>query len=94
LRAGQLVDDKTVIGVVNKIKQDPKYAAHLGLILDGIPRTLVQAKMLKEAGVKIDLVINFFNREEILLQKLMGRRVCPSCQKNYNVADINTPDGY
>jgi adenylate kinase family enzyme len=61
------VDDKTVIGVVNKIKQDPKYAAHLGLILDGIPRTLVQAKMLKEAGVKIDLVINFFNREEILL---------------------------
>ena len=43
---------------------------------------------------KIDLVLNFFNRDEILMEKLMGRRVCPSCSKNYNVADINTADGY
>ena len=42
----------------------------------------------------IDLVINFFSREEVLLEKLMGRRVCPSCHKNYNVAHINTDDGY
>ena len=42
----------------------------------------------------MDLVINFFNREDILLQKLMSRRVCPECGKNYNIADINTPDGY
>ena len=44
--------------------------------------------------MKIDLVVNFFNRDEILIQKLMGRRVCPACGKNYNIADINTPDGY
>lgn len=25
---------------------------------------------------------------------MMGRRVCPSCGKNYNTANINTPDGY
>lgn len=43
---------------------------------------------------KIDLVINFFSREEILVEKLMGRRVCPSCGTNYNVANINTSDGY
>lgn len=66
----------------------------MGLILDGVPRTLPQARMMKEAGIKIDLIINFFNREDILLQKLMSRRVCPSCGRNYNIADINTPDGY
>ena len=42
----------------------------------------------------MDLVFNFFNRDEILVEKLMGRRVCPSCNQNYNVASINTPDGY
>jgi len=66
----------------------------MGLIYDGVPRTLPQARMMKDSGIKIDLIINFFNREEILLQKLMSRRVCPSCGKNYNIADINTPDGY
>jgi adenylate kinase len=94
LRSGQLVDDQTVIDVVLKIKKDPKYGQHLGLILDGVPRTIKQAKMLKDAGVRVDLIINFFNREEILLEKLMGRRVCPSCSRNYNIADINTADGY
>jgi adenylate kinase len=44
--------------------------------------------------LKIDLVINFFNRDEILVQKLMGRRVCPNCHKNFNVASIKTDDGY
>jgi adenylate kinase len=79
---------------VKNIKASPEFTKHMGLILDGVPRTLNQASMLSESGFKIDLIINFFNREEILLQKLMGRRVCPSCQKNYNVADINTADGY
>ena len=94
LKSGQFVDDKTVIDVVHQIKKDPKYAKHMGLILDGVPRTLNQAKMLRDGGVKVDLIINFFNREEILIQKLAGRRVCPSCSRNYNIADINTPDGY
>ena len=88
------MDDDTVIGVVKTIKQDQKYAKHLGLILDGVPRTINQAKMLRDTGVKIDLIINFFNREEVLLQKLMGRRVCPCCSRNYNIATIKTTDGY
>jgi adenylate kinase len=44
--------------------------------------------------VSIDLVVNFLLREEILVAKLMGRRICPSCNNNYNVTDINTSDGY
>ena len=59
---------------------------------DGVPRTLHQAQMMREF-LSIDLVINFFNRDDILLEKLMSRRVCPSCNRNYNIADINR-DGY
>ena len=94
MRSGKLVDDQTVIDVINNVKKDNKYSKHLGLILDGVPRTMLQARMLRDSGTKIDLVINFYNREEVLLQKLMGRRVCPSCNRNYNIAEINTDDGY
>jgi len=38
--------------------------------------------------------MNFTNRDDILMEKMMGRRVCPECNKNFNVADINTEDGY
>lgn len=64
----------------------------MGMIFDGVPRTLHQAEMMRKF-MKIDLVINFFNRDDILLEKLMSRRVCPSCNKNYNIANINR-DGY
>ncbi len=47
------------------------------LILDGMPRTVSQAEMLEEDNMKVDLIFNFVNRDDILLEKLMGRRVCP-----------------
>ncbi|CDW73523.1 adenylate kinase [Stylonychia lemnae] len=92
LRSGKLVNDQTVIDVVKNIKLSKKFDQHQGMQFDGVPRTLNQAKMMSEF-LKIDLVINFFNRDDILLEKLMSRRVCPSCSKNYNVANINR-DGY
>ena len=43
---------------------------------------------------QIDLVLNFFNKPEVLVQKLAGRRICPCCNKNFNVADVHTECGY
>ena len=42
----------------------------------------------------VDLVLNFFNKEEVLIQKLAGRRVCPLCNKNFNFANVHTECGY
>ena len=39
--------------------------------------------------MKVDAVINFFNIDEIVIAKIMGRRVCPDCNKNFNVTDID-----
>lgn len=44
--------------------------------------------------MNVDLVVNFFNKEEVLIQKLAGRRICPACNKNFNIADVNTECGY
>ena len=62
-------------------------------MLDGMPRTLAQAERLSEMRIPINLVLNFVHRDDILLEKLMGRRVCPACNRNYNVAHIDR-DGY
>ena len=40
------------------------------------------------------MIINFQCRDEILIKKMLGRRMCPACNKNFNVADIVTEDGY
>jgi adenylate kinase len=98
LSSGQLVDDQIVIDIVRQLKENPEtfmggqYMDTAGLILDGVPRTVKQAEMLSEF-TEVDLILNFVNREDILVQKLCGRRVCPDCNKNFNIADVNT-DGY
>ncbi|GLC40765.1 hypothetical protein PLESTB_000024900 [Pleodorina starrii] len=63
-----------------------------GFILDGYPRTAAQAEQLLKTA-DIGLVLNLSLREEVLVQKCMGRRLCRHCGKNYNVADIHLPAG-
>jgi adenylate kinase len=88
-----------VVNIIRNLKDQPKtfmngkFVGTKGQILDGIPQTLFLARML-DAFANIDLVLNFFNKDEVLIQKLAGRRVCPSCNKNFNVAVIQTDCGY
>ena len=42
----------------------------------------------------IDVVVNFIHRDEMILAKTMGRRVCPDCGKGFNIAYFRTDDGY
>lgn len=55
---------------------------------DGYPRTVQQAKDL-DAAQKVSRVINITLPEDVLITKLLGRRVCGDCGKNYNVAAIH-----
>ena len=99
INSGKFVDDQIVVDIIKNLQMNSstfmngEYAGVPGLILDGVPRTLKQAEMLDEIS-NVDLVINFFNKDEVLLQKLAGRRVCPCCNKNFNLADVNTECGY
>ncbi len=85
LKEGKLVPDEIVIEVVKeRIKNLNNF------ILDGFPRTVKQAKALDKI-VKIDAIIKINAHEEILIEKISGRRICsnPKCDGNYNVADIH-----
>lgn len=60
------------------------------IILDGYPRTLIQAQEFeKEYKRNIDLVLNINQDKDIIIKKLLGRRNCSQCSAAYNVTDIN-----
>jgi len=82
MEAGKLVPDEIVIGIVKErlSKEDCKN----GFILDGFPRTLEQAKALEEFA-RVDFVINIEVPEEILVERITGRRSCPKCGAVYHV---------
>lgn len=84
---GALVPDEVTNGIVEErlSKEDCKN----GFLLDGFPRTIPQAKALQEITTrlnqKLDYVIHVDVPEEKLLERLTGRRVCPTCGATYHV---------
>ena len=86
---GQLVPDDVTIKIVEDRLQQPD--AKNGAILDGFPRTVVQADKLKEIlankGEKVDITINLVTPEEELIERIVNRRVCSNqeCKAVYNL---------
>eukprot|EP00943_MAST-04B_sp_MAST-4B-sp1_P003413 g3413.t1 len=66
-----------------------------GFILDGFPRSLNQAERLDAEIGGLSGVINVCLDEDIILQKLLGRRVCSKCNKSFSTASfVNEEEGY
>ena len=81
MNAGQLVPDELVVDLVkDRLLQDD---CSNGFLLDGFPRTIFQAeqldKFLEENGQKMDIVLNCNVKNETLMKRLTGRRICKSC---------------
>src|SRR5688572_1431966 len=85
---GALVPDHLVIELVKRRVSEPDAAN--GFIFDGFPRTLAQAEALREAGVDLDYVIEVHVDDEVILQRMSGRRVHPGSGRSYHV-DFNPP---
>ena len=81
--AGQLVPDEVVIGIIkDRLAQDD---CANGFILDGFPRTIPQAEALDEMGIKIDKVIDIEVKDEAIVKRMSGRRVCKDCGASYHL---------
>ena len=88
---GQLVPDDVVIGLLTeRVAQDD---CKNGYILDGFPRTIAQAEALDAMGITIDKVVNIFVADETIVERLGGRRSCPSCGATYHVVYNPSEDG-
>jgi len=79
---GLLVPDEIVINIIKEKLKQPNMQR--GFILDGFPRTIVQAKALDEI-TRIDIAIHLLVSEEVAVKRLSGRRVCPKCGRVYNI---------
>ncbi|KIH77124.1 Adenylate kinase [Geoalkalibacter ferrihydriticus] len=84
---GGLVPDEVVIGIVGDRLQESD--CDPGFILDGFPRTVPQAdalgEVLSELGKDLDAVVSLTVDEEMLVERLTGRRTCSACGKGFHV---------
>ncbi|RUO37239.1 adenylate kinase [Aliidiomarina shirensis] len=82
--AGQLVSDDIMIGLVQEriAQEDCKN----GFLLDGFPRTIPQADAMQEAGIKIDYVLEFDVADDVIVERMAGRRVHPGSGRVYHVS--------
>ena len=83
IEQGQLVYDDWIIDLIKERIQRPDCIP--GFLLDGFPRTLVQAQMLKDNDIKIDLILTLTVPETVLLKRLGGRRIHVPSGRTYHV---------
>ncbi|WBA18718.1 adenylate kinase [Salinivibrio kushneri] len=81
--AGELVSDDIILGLVKeRISQDD---CANGFLLDGFPRTIPQADGLKEIGVAIDYVLEFDVPDDVIVERMSGRRAHLASGRTYHV---------
>jgi adenylate kinase len=88
MKAGQLVPDELVVGIALERLKQPDIAS--GFILDGFPRTIPQGEALDTAlakmGTKLDAVVSFEVPENLVIERISGRRGCPKDGSVYHVS--------
>ncbi len=81
--AGALVPDEVVIGIIkDHLSGD---ACKNGFILDGFPRSIPQAEALDKMGVKIDAVVSYIVPDDVIVDRMSKRRMCPDCGASYHL---------
>ena len=86
IEKGDLVPDEVVIQIVKERLAEAD--CRNGYILDGFPRTVPQAEALG-AFAQIDAVIELDVADDVLVERISGRRVCPGCGSTYHVSRLN-----
>ncbi|OZI34056.1 adenylate kinase [Bordetella genomosp. 10] len=83
MASGGLVSDDLIIGLVRDRLTQPDCGK--GYLFDGFPRTIPQADALKDAGVKLDYVVEIEVPEDDIIERMSGRRVHPASGRSYHV---------
>jgi adenylate kinases len=86
MKAGQLVPDAIIIGIMDRRLDKPDTGP--GFILDGFPRTVPQAealeKMLAAKNLKLDIVVSIEVDDEAMIERISGRFSCAKCGAGYH----------
>ena len=86
--SGRLVPDDVIIGIIKErlAQEDCKN----GYILDGVPRTIPQAEAMEKLGVEIDTALSIEIEDEVIVNRMSGRRTCKNCSRTYHMV-FNPP---
>ena len=80
---GKLVSDDVIMGILQERLQ--KDDCKNGYILDGVPRTIPQAKAMKEMGIEIDCALSIDVEDEVIIKRMSGRRTCSKCSNTFHI---------
>ena len=86
--SGALVSDDIIIGLVKERIVQPDCAN--GFLFDGFPRTIPQAEAMKDAGVKLDYVLEIDVPFDAIIERMSGRRSHPASGRTYHIT-FNPP---
>ncbi|MEC9320372.1 MAG: nucleoside monophosphate kinase, partial [Pseudomonadota bacterium] len=81
--AGQLVSDEIIIELVKERIAEPD--CQNGFLLDGFPRTIPQADAMRENGIEVDYVLEFAVPDDVIVERMSGRRVHPGSGRVYHI---------
>jgi adenylate kinase len=88
---GRLVPDELILALVRKRLEEPDAAE--GYLLDGFPRTVVQAEALESwleaQGIRLDAVVDLVVEDDVIVDRISKRRICPVCHETYHL--VNRP---
>lgn len=86
IERGELVPDEVTVSMLAERIAEPDCAK--GVILDGFPRTLAQARaldaLLAERGRRVDVALNLNVEEHVLVERLSGRWTCSQCGRTHH----------
>ena len=89
MRRGELVPDEITVAMVGEALGEPNAAS--GVVFDGFPRTQAQAEaldgLLEQRGLTVDRAVLIEVPEEVLVERVAGRWVCPTCGTPYHATD-------
>jgi len=80
-RGALLPDDLVAALVAERLQNDD---CQKGYILDGFPRTVVQAQIMDETGIEVDRVIDIEVSDDAIVTRMAGRRVCTKCGATFH----------
>lgn len=80
-RGALLPDDLVAALVAERLQNDD---CQKGYILDGFPRTVVQAQIMDETGIEVDRVIDIEVSDDAIVTRMAGRRVCSKCGATFH----------
>ena len=85
--SGKLLPDDVIIGIIRERLAEPD--CKNGYILDGVPRTIPQARTMEDMGIDIDCALSIEIGDDTIIDRMSGRRTCKNCSQTFHI--VNNP---